>query len=93
MPGAKLLSVTHAAAGWWRYDPSNLVVHDRCPARFGRPISWNLRRFPREAFDYLWLINPPPYDPALVAGMQKVWALPDGSALYRIRPGPANPAR
>jgi hypothetical protein len=50
-----------------------------------------LRSFPREAFDYLWLINPPPYDPALVGGMQKVWGLPDGSALYRIRPQAANP--
>jgi hypothetical protein len=89
--GAKLLTVTHHAAGQWRYDPSNLTVADHCPARFARPIGWMLSRFPREAFDYVWLINPPPYDPALVAGMQKVWSLPDGSALYRIRPEGANP--
>jgi hypothetical protein len=88
--GAKLLDVTHAAAGGWRYDPSNLVINDRCRARFGRPISYMLRSFPRDAFDYLWLINPPPYDPALVGGMQKVWALPDGSALYRIDREAAN---
>jgi hypothetical protein len=48
--------------------------------------------FPRDAFDYLWMINPPAYDPAQVAGMQKVWALPDGSALYRIHPEGASPA-
>jgi hypothetical protein len=92
VPGAKLLTVTNSAAGWWRHDPSNLVVNDRCRVRFGQPVSWSLRNFPRDAFDYLWLITPPPYDPALVSGMQKVWGLPDGSALYRIRPGPANPA-
>ncbi len=92
VPGAKLLTVTNRAAGYWQHDPSNLVVHDRCAARFGRPVSFMLRWFPRDAFDYLWLIDPPPYDPALVADLQKVWGLPDGSALYRIRPGPANPA-
>jgi hypothetical protein len=91
VPGAKLLTVTNSAAGWWRHDPSNLVVNDRCRVRFGQPVSWSLRNFPRDAFDYLWLITPPPYDPALVPGMQKVWGLPDGSALYRILPGPANP--
>lgn len=92
VPGAKLLTVTNKAAGYWQHDPSNLIVHDRCPARFGRPVSFMLRRFPRAAFDYLWLIDPPPSDPALVADLQKVWGLPDGSALYRIGPGPANPA-
>jgi hypothetical protein len=86
------LTVTHQAAGRWRHDPSNLVVHDRCQARFGQPVSWMLRNFPRGAFDYLWLINPPPHDPALVADMQKLWGLPDGSALYRIGPQAAKPA-
>ena len=89
--GAKLLYVTYQKAGFWRYDPSNLVISDRCPPRLARPINRMLQLFPRDAFDYLWLINPPPYDPALVAGMEKVWGLPDGSALYRIRPGAANP--
>lgn len=89
--GAKLLEVTNPA-GEWKWDPSNLVVADRCPARFARPVGWNLRNFPREAFDYLWLINPPPYDPVLVEDMDKIWGLPDGSALYRIRPQAATPA-
>lgn len=82
--GAKLLTVTHMAAGQWRYDPSNLVVPDGCPARFGRPISWMLANFPRQAFDYVWLIDPPPFDSRLLAGMTRVWSGPNGSALYRI---------
>ena len=90
--GAKLLTVTYAKAGAWRYDPSNLVVANRCPARWAKPIGYMMGAFPRDAFDYLWLINPPAYDPAQVAGMQKVWSLPDGSALYRIHPEGANPA-
>jgi hypothetical protein len=91
--GAKLLDVTYDPAGAWKYDPSNLVVPNGCPPRFARPVNWMLERFPREAFDFLWLINPPPYDPALVAGMQKVWGLPDGSALYRIDRQAATPVR
>lgn len=91
--GAKLLTVTNDRAGFWRYDPSNLVVANNCPARWARPIGPMLARFPRQAFDYLWLINPPRYDPAQVAGMEKVWSLPDGSALYRIPNQGANPTR
>jgi hypothetical protein len=82
--GAKLLTVTHDAAGAWRYDPSNLVVPDGCPAPMARPISWMLARFPRHAFDYVWLIDPPPLDPRLLEGMTRVWSDADGSALYRI---------
>jgi hypothetical protein len=81
--GAKLLTVTHPA-GRWRYDPSNLVVQDRCPTRLGMPVNWMLKNFPREAFDYVWLLDPPPYNPRLLDGMTRVWSQPDGSALYRI---------
>lgn len=87
--GAKLLTVTHMAAGPWRHDPSNLVVPDGCPSRLGMPISWMLSHYPEDAFDYLWLLNPPPFDPALLGGYTKVWSQPDGSALYRIPKRPA----
>jgi hypothetical protein len=82
--GAKLLSVTHQKAGEWRYDPSNLVVPNDCPTRLGMPVDWMLANFPREAFDYVWLLDPPPFDPRLLRGTTRVWAQPDGSALYRI---------
>ena len=91
--GAKLLAVRHQAAGAWRYDPSNLVVPNGCPSRLARPIDWMLRAFPRDAFDYVWLIEPPAFDPRLTAGMTKVWAQPDGSALYRIDRSAAKPTR
>ena len=81
--GAKLLTVTHEAAGGWRYDPSNLVIGDDCRAR--RPsLSWMLANFPRDAFDYVWLIDPPRFDRRLLAGLTPVWSGPNGSALYRI---------
>jgi hypothetical protein len=89
VPGAKLLTVTYRAAGDWRYDPSNLVRDPHCRLAAG-PIGERLARFPALAFDYLWLIDPPPYDPALTAGYAKVWSGPNGSALYRLPGSQAN---
>jgi hypothetical protein len=49
-----------------------------------------MARFPRDAFDYVWLIQPPPYDPKLNAGLTEVWR--DGSSvLFKVdhdKPGP-----
>ena len=48
-----------------------------------RSINGALGAIPREAFDYVWMIDPPPHDPALTADMQVVWRGP-GSILYRL---------
>jgi hypothetical protein len=29
--------------------------------------------FPRQAFDYVWLIRPPAYDPRLTKGLRPIW--------------------
>ncbi len=92
VPGAKLLTVTYAPAGLFRYDPSNLVRDPGCRLGTAHPIGPMLRLLPAQAFDYLWLVDPPPFDPALVAGFQKVWAGPNGSALYRLPGAEANTA-
>jgi hypothetical protein len=42
-----------------------------------------LQRIPRQAFDYVWLIKPPPYDPRLTAGLRPIWR--NGtSVLFRV---------
>ena len=92
-PGAKLLSVTYERAGFWKYDPSNLVRASNCGLASARPIELMLRAFPRAAFDYLWLIDPPKFDPALLRGEVKVWQGPNGAALYRLQEQGANPTR
>ena len=48
-----------------------------------RPISKALGQFPRDAFDYVWLITPPAYDPALVRDLTPVWR-DDTSTLFRV---------
>jgi hypothetical protein len=81
--GAQLDRSEYYAAGAFRRDPSQIVrLHD-CPVNRWPTLDASLRHFPREAFDYLWLINPPGWDRSLTAGMVPVWT--NGrSVLFRI---------
>ncbi|MET0271221.1 MAG: hypothetical protein ABW173_12420, partial [Sphingomonas sp.] len=59
------------------------VTTTQCPREWWRPVSISLAQFPRDAFDYVWLISPPNYDRRLEQGLIPVWR--DGtSALFRI---------
>lgn len=84
MEGAQLLDV-HYRAGWpFVSDPSQIVTQRRCGSERWLPIETALRVLPREAFDYVWLITPPPYDPAVAAGLSPLWRGPGSSVLYRV---------
>ena len=84
--GINLLGLKHTAARLYAADPSELVRPAGCSESFA-PWSLNeaLDALPRRAFDYVWLIDPPPFNPMLVGGMEPVWRGPD-AVLYRIRP-------
>ena len=83
MPGAQLATATYPAAPGYRRDPSQIVGARQCRGEIWRSIGASLRGFPRDAFDYVWLIQPPPFDPRLLAGLEPVWR--DGtSGLYRV---------
>lgn len=84
-PGAKLLTNIYAPAGAFRYDPSQLVRDARCTLGLPTPINVQLARLPREAFDYLWLVDPPAFDPRLLGPSELVYQGP-GVVLYRLRP-------
>ena len=88
MPGAQQLTVRYAAGRGWNHDPSQMVTDRQCRGEWWRPIRRSLADFPREAFDYVWLLQPPRYDPVLTRGMTPVWR--DGTdVLFRIdRPQP-----
>ena len=84
LAGAQLLSVHYPEAGDFASDPTHVVMPDGCRNYDLFPVSEALKRLPRPAFDYVWLIDPPPYDPTLVRGLEPVWA--DGtSRLFRVR--------
>jgi hypothetical protein len=83
MAGAQLLRVRYREAGYFRHDPSQIVTLSRCPREVYVPISTALRFFPRQAFDYVWLIRPPPYDPRLRQGLKPIWRS-GTSALFQV---------
>ncbi len=83
MAGAQLLRTVYEPGLGYRRDPSQIVVDRPCGGEFWRPIDVSLRGFPRAAFDYVWVIDPPPYDPAAAAGLQPVWRS-GTSVLYRV---------
>jgi hypothetical protein len=83
LEGVNLLDLKYRAAGYFAADPSQLVRPNRCRDPLHRTIDESLAALPRNDFDYVWLIDVPPYDPKLVAGLKAVWRGP-GSVLYRL---------
>ena len=83
MEGVNLLGLKYWAPGYFAADPSNIVRSSRCPDPLHLTIDRSLERLPREAFDYVWLIDVSNFDPRLVEGMQPVWRN-DHSILYRL---------
>ena len=83
MLGAQLLHTTYRAARGYAHDASQMVTPVRCQNEAWRSLDQSLRGFPRDAFDYVWLIRPPAHDPALTRGMVPVWRS-GSSVVYRI---------
>ena len=83
MPGAQLLTARYAAAGRFAHDPSQVVTDRYCRGEWWRPLDLAMRWFPRAAFDYVWLLNPPRYDAALTRGLVPIWRSGD-DVLFRI---------
>ncbi|MGE5561988.1 MAG: hypothetical protein ACM3ZV_01620 [Bacillota bacterium] len=83
LEGVNLLDLKYRAAGYFAADPSQLVRPNHCRDPLHRTIDQSLAALPRGDFDYVWLIDVPPYDPTLVEGLQPVWRGP-GSILYRL---------
>jgi hypothetical protein len=83
LEGVNLLDLKYRAAGYFAADPSQLVRPDHCRDPLHRTIGDSLAALPRNDFDYLWLIDAPPYDSTIMAGIQPVWRGPH-SILYRL---------
>ena len=83
--GSSLLTVEYPAARWFRADPSQIVRDPGC-GQEGWKVNLALRALPREAFDYLWLVDMRPIPQAWVKGWTPVWA-GEGSILLRREAG------
>lgn len=85
MAGAQLLTARYAAAKGYAHDPTQIVTPVKCPREWWRPVNYALARFPREAFDYVWLIRPPRFDPRVIEGLVPVWrSAESNSMLLRV---------
>jgi hypothetical protein len=90
LPGAQLLRVKFLEGSRWTNDPSQLTTMGVCRLDW-RPIGQAVATFPRQHFDYLWIVGQndrPPYD---AAGLQQVWRAKEG-ILYRITKSTAKDA-
>jgi hypothetical protein len=80
-----LLQLRYKDADGFAADPSQIVRPNGTHDGVYRTIDEALSEVPRDKFDYIWLINPPPFDRRLLQGLRPVWIGPD-STLYRILP-------
>ena len=83
--GINLLDLRYRQAGPFAADSSQIVRGNDCGRRGAWRIDAALRALPRDRFDYVWMIDVPPFDRRLIAGMRPVWR-GRGSILYQIRP-------
>ena len=91
--GAQLLRVDYPAAGKFRTDRSTVTNTAECLAGTARrtgeaPMTEQLtaralQRFPRDAFDYVWIIQPGDFDMLARPGLTPIWRSED-SVLYRV---------
>ena len=84
MPGGQLFAVHYPAGAGFIMDPSQIVSSVQCDRAPWRTLDEALTEVPRDAFDYIWLIDPPAFRPELAQGLVPVWR--DGtSVLYSIK--------
>lgn len=82
-PGLNLLSLQYWEARPFTSDPSQILRNPRCASRTNWSSLRAFRAIPPGKFDYLWLIDFPPFDPRLMPGLQPVRRA-SGSTLYRL---------
>lgn len=83
MAGAQLMRAHIGPRRWFNSDPSQIVTAGKCRGEWWKSLDWSLANFPRDTFDYVWLLDPPAYNPYWTRGLAPVWR--DGtSVLFRV---------
>lgn len=93
-PGAQLLRIKYRAPyryfRYFRHDPSQIVRRPDCRARNEPILELALRIFPRDAFDYLWMIDMPRDRWPDESDLQPLWEGQKFGVLYKIVHTPEN---
>lgn len=82
MAGAQLLKLRYTA-GRFSEDPSQMVEAPGCKMRGRLNLGEAITDFPRDRFDYVWLIDGVPDNWPVDPGLRMVWHSATG-ALYRV---------
>lgn len=79
-----LLRVVAPDLNGFGYDPSQIVMATSCTTPRGfLTLAEALARFPRDRFDYVWVLAAAPVDARILAGLEPVWS--DGrDILFRV---------
>jgi hypothetical protein len=83
MAGAQLLDVRYRDAWPFMRDPSQVVTPLPCRREVWLSMNEAMAHFPRDAFDFVWTIDPPPFDAGFAVDLQPVWRSGE-SVLYRV---------
>jgi hypothetical protein len=90
--GQNLLELRYEEAGVFAADPSQRVRPNECAAGPLWSIDEALEAIPDGAFDFLWLIDPPPFDPGLVNRFEEI-AKGGGWRLFQLNPAGGPPGQ
>lgn len=85
LEGLNLLDLKYTRAGYYASDPSEIVRPNNCRDGLHLQLNRSLLSIPRNDFDYVWLLDPAPYDERVTRGMKPVWR-GSGSILYQLHP-------
>ena len=83
MPGGRLMSIIYDAAGPFKYSSSQILLPEKCRSEDVETLPGALKKLPREAFDYVWLIDLPPAHWPRTPWLKPVWHAKTG-ILFRI---------
>lgn len=81
--GVNLLGLNYRGAGRFAADATQIVQPDNCSRPEHWSLNYSLAHLPRDGFDFVWLIDPLPFDEELVRDMKLVWR-GEGSILYQL---------
>jgi len=86
LEGTNMLTLRFPEAGRLSADPSQLVWPKSCSSDLRWSVDDAIGVATSGPFDYLWLIDVPPFDERLLAGAEPVWRS-ERSTLYRLAAG------
>jgi hypothetical protein len=91
-PGAQLIRIKYAPAKGYAEDPTEILRPRICHQIGGKRYPGGINALPRQAFDYVWLIDMPRQRWNSFPHLEPIWTGGDRGILYRVIPPQAGSA-